>query len=66
MRLTKTNVTLGIIGILLLLISIMCIALDIDTGIMSGLDVGHGLFIVGLVVAAIGLVKYITAPSKTA
>ena len=64
MRLTKTNVILGIIGILLLLASIMCIALDIDTGVMSGWDVGHALFIVGLIVTIVGVVKYFLAPSK--
>ena len=65
MRLTKTNVILGIVGVLLLLAAIMCIALDIDTGIMSGLDIGPVLFIVGLIVTIIGFVKYIMAPSKT-
>ena len=66
MRLTKTNVTLGVIGIILLLASIMFFVVDIDTGIMSGLDLGHGLFIVGLIVTIVGIVKYFIAPSKTA
>ena len=64
MRFTKANVTLGVIGIILLFVSIMLIAVDIDTGIMSGLDLGHGLFIVGLIVTIVGVVKYFLAPSK--
>ena len=65
MRFTKANVTLCVVGILLLLAAILFIGVDIDTGIMSGLDLGHGLFTVGLIVTIVGLVKYIITPSKT-